>query len=77
MPFGGLPKGLYAQHHCCALDGFKLGGLFLSLSVIKIILFWRLLTYYHIYLISYYHVHIYAFEQNVFFFYGLYISNGP
>ena len=28
MLSGGLTKGLYAQHHCWALDGFKLGGLF-------------------------------------------------
>ena len=72
MPSGGLPKGLYAWHHCCTLDGFKLGGLFLSLSVIKIILFLGLLTYYHIYffiLLS----HIYVFEQNVFCFFMAYI----
>ena len=28
VPSGGLTKGLYAWHHCWALDGFKLGGLF-------------------------------------------------
>ena len=44
-----LNKGLYTRHHCWALDGFKLGGLFPFYSVIKSILFWSLLTFYCIY----------------------------
>ena len=36
---GGLTKGLYAQHHCLALDGFKLGGLFYLSLLLRVFYF--------------------------------------
>ena len=57
MPSGGLTKGLYVRHHCWALDGFKLGGLFYFSLLLRvfIFLFFKLLTYHQ----------IHFFEQNV------------
>ena len=61
-----VPSGVWLQA----------GRPFLSLSVIKIILFWGLLTYYHVYVLSYYN--IYMFLSKMFsVFHGLYILNGP
>ena len=47
VPSGGLTKGLYARHHCWALDGFKLGGLFYLSLLFLVFLFLGLLTYYY------------------------------
>ena len=39
VPSGGLPKGLYARHHCWALDGFKLEGLFYLSLLLRVFYF--------------------------------------
>ena len=47
MPSGGLTKGLYARHHCWALNGFKLGGL-IYLSLLLRVLYIYIHTYIYV-----------------------------
>ena len=61
--------GVYLRAFTCVImrcsGWLQSGRPFRSLSVIKSILFWELLTYYHIYFLSYYH--IYMFLSKMFF----------
>ena len=74
VPSGGLTKGLYAQHHCWALDCFKLGGLF-YLSLLLIVFCFG--GFYLIIIHSFYLIVTYMLSKMFPVLSGLIYFNGP